>query len=60
MNYILFDDQKVREDLKPLTFTKPIADLRFGINTMREKWERILGQQTSSLTEEYLSKNIHW
>ncbi len=56
MNYILFDDQKVREDLKPLTFTKPVADLRFGINTMREKWERILGKKTSSLTEDYLSK----
>ena len=55
MNYILFDDQKVREDMKPLTFTKPIADLRFGINTMREKWERVLGEKTSSLTEQYLS-----
>lgn len=56
MNYILFDDQKVREDMKPLTFTKPIADLRFGINTMREKWERILDEKTSSLTEQYLAK----
>ncbi|RLD47275.1 MAG: glucose-1-phosphate thymidylyltransferase [Bacteroidetes bacterium] len=55
MNYILFDDQTVREDMKPLTFTKPIADIRFGITTMREKWERILGQKTSSLTEKYLS-----
>ncbi len=56
MNYILFDDQKVREDMKPFTFTKPVADLRFGILTMREKWEAVLGEKTSSLTEKYLSK----
>ena len=48
--------RKLERDLKPLTFTKPIADLRFGISTMREKWERVLGQKTSSLTEDYLSK----
>jgi len=58
MNYILFDDQKVREELLPLTFTRPVADLRFGINTMREKWERILGEKTSTLTEKYLSKKF--
>ncbi len=56
MNYILFDDQRVREDLLPLTFTRPVADIRFGINTMREKWERVLGKKTSTLTEKYLSK----
>jgi len=56
MNYILFDDQIVRKNLLPLTFTKPIADIRFGILTMREKWERFLKASTSSLTESYLSK----
>lgn len=58
MNYILFDDQKVRTDLLPLTFTRPVADIRFGINTMREKWERILGSKTSSLTEKHLQKKF--
>ncbi len=58
MNYILFDDQKVREELLPLTFTRPVADLRFGISTMREKWERILGEKTSTLTEKYLSRKF--
>lgn len=58
MNYILFDDQKVRADLLPLTFTRPIADIRFGIRTMREKWEKLLGQKTSTLTEGYLSKKF--
>jgi len=56
MNYILFDDQIVRKNLLPLTFTKPVADIRFGILTMREKWEHFLDASTSSLTEGYLSK----
>jgi UDP-N-acetylglucosamine diphosphorylase/glucosamine-1-phosphate N-acetyltransferase len=58
MNYILFDDQKVRENLLPLTFTRPVADIRFGISTMREKWERIIKQPTSTLTEKYLCKKF--
>ncbi|RUA24387.1 MAG: glucose-1-phosphate thymidylyltransferase [Bacteroidetes bacterium] len=56
MNYILFDDQIVRKNLLPLTYTRPVADLRFGIMTMREKWERVLNVKTSTLTEAYLSK----
>ena len=55
MNYILFDDQVVRKNLLPLTFTRPVADIRFGILTMREKWELALDVSTSSLTEGYLS-----
>ncbi len=56
MNYILFDDQKVREELLPLTFTRPVAEIRFGISTMREKWESALKAKTSTLTETYLRK----
>lgn len=55
MNYILFDDNR-RTALLPLTFTRPAADLRTGILTIREKWEYRLKTKTSSLTEEYLSK----
>lgn len=36
-NIILFDDL-YRENLLPLTYTRPIADLRVGITTIREKW----------------------
>ncbi|MCX2720233.1 GlmU family protein [Lentiprolixibacter aurantiacus] len=54
MNYILFDSP-VREALKPFTFTRPVADIRFGILTIREKWEHFLGTSTSSRTEDYLS-----
>jgi UDP-N-acetylglucosamine diphosphorylase/glucosamine-1-phosphate N-acetyltransferase len=50
----MFDDQS-RNNLLPLTFTRPLADLRIGILTIREKWEAFLKARTSSLTEVYLS-----
>jgi UDP-N-acetylglucosamine diphosphorylase/glucosamine-1-phosphate N-acetyltransferase len=53
MNYILFDDH--RQDLLPLTFTRPVAEIRIGILTIREKWERYLGVGCTDLTEDYLS-----
>lgn len=56
MNYILFDDVQIRQQLLPFTFTRPIADIRLGIDTIREKWERFLGQEVSVLTEAYLSE----
>lgn len=54
MNYILFGDQ-TRNHLLPFTFTRPIADIRVGILTIREKWENLLNAKTSTLTEEYLN-----
>ena len=55
MNYILFDGT-VREALLPFTFTRPVADIRIGILTIREKWEKYLGYTTTTVTEEYLSE----
>jgi UDP-N-acetylglucosamine diphosphorylase/glucosamine-1-phosphate N-acetyltransferase len=57
MNYILFDDAH-RSDLLPFTFLRPVADIRAGILTIREKWEFYLKKKTSSLTEPYLSKKF--
>ena len=54
MNYILFDGT-VRNALLPFTFTRPVADIRVGILTIREKWEKYLGSTTTTLTEDYLS-----
>ncbi len=54
MNYILFDGE-YRDNLLPLTYTKPVADLRIGILTIREKWEKYLGFATTTITEDYLS-----
>ena len=38
----------------PFTFTRPVADIRLGILTIREKWEKLLNKKSFSLTEEYL------
>ena len=55
MNYILFDGPH-RNALLPFTFTRPVADIRVGILTIREKWEKHLGSTTTSVTEDYLSE----
>ncbi|MCD7973007.1 MAG: glucose-1-phosphate thymidylyltransferase [Candidatus Azobacteroides sp.] len=54
MNIILFDG-KYRGNLLPLTFTRPVAEIRVGILTIREKWEKYFPDATISyLTEDYL------
>lgn len=53
MNFILFDAS--RSSLLPLTYTRPVCDIRIGILTIREKWEKYLGEKTSTITENYLS-----
>lgn len=54
MNYILFDDE-AWNDLRPLTFTRPVAEIRVGILTIREKWEKRLNASFGFLTQKYLS-----
>jgi len=54
MNYILFDGPR-RNHLLPFTFTRPVAEIRVGIMTLRERWDAFLKVSTSSLTEDYLS-----
>jgi len=55
MNYILLDTE-VRYHLLPFTHTRPVADIRCGIMTMRERWELFLNSKTSSLTVPYLQE----
>ena len=55
MNYILFDSD-VRTALLPFTYTRPVADIRIGILTIREKWENHLGLTTTTITEAYLEE----
>ncbi|MBI6117034.1 GlmU family protein [Salegentibacter maritimus] len=55
MNYILFDGS-ARNRLLPFTFTRPVADIRVGILTIREKWELLLKTTTSTITEDYLAE----
>lgn len=54
-NIILFDQPDVRNNLLPLTFTRPVADIRIGILTIREKWERMFPGEYSYKVEDYLS-----
>jgi UDP-N-acetylglucosamine diphosphorylase/glucosamine-1-phosphate N-acetyltransferase len=54
MNYILFDGPS-RNNLLPFTYTRPVADIRVGILTIREKWETYLASTTSTVTEDYLT-----
>lgn len=54
MNYILFDDIS-RNNLLPLTFSRPVAAIRIGILTIAEKWEKYLNLKPSYITQDYLS-----
>jgi UDP-N-acetylglucosamine diphosphorylase/glucosamine-1-phosphate N-acetyltransferase len=55
MHYI-FHDHGERETLKPLSWTRPVADLRVGITTLREKWSmRSPGSTFSYRSESYLA-----
>ncbi len=56
MNYILFDDQNIRPALLPLTFTRPVCEIRIGIQTISEKWNDCLKTAVSFQTQDYLQK----
>ncbi|MEI8280200.1 MAG: GlmU family protein [Bacteroidota bacterium] len=55
MAIILFDDT-TRQHFLPFAHTRPMADMRCGIMTMRERWEYCMQQKSSTLTESYLQK----
>jgi len=55
MNIILFDGP-ARSHLLPFTFTRPVSEIRVGIITIREKWEKRIAGVYSWKTEEYLTK----
>jgi UDP-N-acetylglucosamine diphosphorylase/glucosamine-1-phosphate N-acetyltransferase len=57
MNYILFDDKRW-DHLLPLTFTRPACELRIGILTIREKWEKLLNAKCSWFTKDHLSEKF--
>ena len=56
MKIILFDPHPVRENLLPLTYTRPVADMRLGITTIAEKWQALLPGSYSWQTEDYLAE----
>lgn len=42
LSIVLFDTEQTHADLLPLSYTRPIADFRIGIRTLRQVWEEIL------------------
>ena len=53
----LFDD-KSWFSLRPLTFTRPVANLRIGILTIAEKWGKHLNANFGYLTQPYLTNKF--
>lgn len=57
MNFILFDD-RFRNHLLPLTFIRPVSQIRCGILTIQEKWAYFLQGEISNFTVPYLRKKF--
>ena len=54
MDINLFDSSRIRQQLLPFTYTRPVGDIRVGILKLSEKWEK-LGFKVGFETQEYLS-----
>ncbi|MDH5379359.1 MAG: putative sugar nucleotidyl transferase [Cyclobacteriaceae bacterium] len=55
MNLILFDDPIIKDSLLPLTYTRPVAEIRVGIQKISEKWIHLSQSEVGFWTEDYLS-----
>ena len=56
---LVFSDAQFWEDFLPLTFTRPVAEMRCGILTVSERWQKLLDiNSVSFLTEDYLQKKF--
>jgi UDP-N-acetylglucosamine diphosphorylase/glucosamine-1-phosphate N-acetyltransferase len=57
MNIILFDGI-YHKNLLPLTYTRPVCELRIGILNIKEKWEHYIENPIQVKTQDYLSKKF--
>lgn len=55
---ILFDDATLRTQLLPFTYTRPVASIRCGIDTIADKWGNWLSSKPSFLTQPYLQEEF--
>jgi len=56
---LVFSDAQYWEDFLPLTFTRPVAEMRCGILTFAERWQKILeNTEISYFTENYLQQKF--
>ncbi|MEO9531223.1 MAG: GlmU family protein [Crocinitomicaceae bacterium] len=55
---ITFDDNGLHKALAPLTLTRPVAELRIGISTIKESWQNFLNADIEAgyNTEAYLQE----
>jgi UDP-N-acetylglucosamine diphosphorylase/glucosamine-1-phosphate N-acetyltransferase len=54
MDWILFEDS-ICKDFLPLSFTRPVYELRIGIDLIREKWESFMGTSAYRHTRAHLT-----
>lgn len=60
MSQLVLSDGQYWEDFLPLTFTRPIAEMRCGILTFSERWMKLLGyEEVRFITEYYLQEKFH-
>ncbi len=57
-NIVLFDGQ-LHHSLLPITFTRPVSHIRVGIFTIKEKWEKYLGESVSVRCKDYLTEKFN-
>jgi UDP-N-acetylglucosamine diphosphorylase/glucosamine-1-phosphate N-acetyltransferase len=56
---LVFSDAQYWEDFLPLTFTRPVAEMRCGILTFSERWQKMLeNTEISYFTEAYLQQKF--
>ncbi|MGX9985399.1 GlmU family protein [Soonwooa purpurea] len=56
---LVFSDAQYWEDFLPLTFTRPVAEMRVGILTFTERWKKLLNiDQHFYITEDFLQEKF--
>ena len=56
---LVFSDAQYWEDFLPLTFTRPVAEMRMGILTFSERWQKLLEiDEVFYITENYLQEKF--
>jgi UDP-N-acetylglucosamine diphosphorylase/glucosamine-1-phosphate N-acetyltransferase len=55
---IFLDDTECREHLFPFTHTRHAADIRIGILTIREKWEKLTGNPVYTSIEDKINSEL--
>lgn len=58
MNFVLYDEDLHWKNFLPLTFTRPVSEIRVGILTIKQKWEKYLAAPCSYHTQGYLSEKF--